>query len=332
MITIQIWRRYNMAGFFSMDGPFVKYGTLLFDMIMLSAVWTVMGGVLPIMILLSTGLLAYVPPVVGLILMYIFILHWCPATCAVVYTMGKKQRGVDTYTMRDFWHAYKTNYKDCMILSLVITTLVALILYNLWLIIYNRASFGFSAYILIPLEALVGMEFIFLSLYVPALIARFEMPVKHYFKYGFLMANKHLLTTVVLAALFVGSVDLCLFVNMGLIFVIPGLYMYLAAVLLERVFRNYMPSEDEELEKEELEGFSLDAERQAIINRYMNQTKFDDEGEYRYVKVDESGKDVVEEDDYRIVRADGDEKLEGEEGQDSGGTEDSQEPEEKEKQ
>ena len=86
------------------------------------------------------------------------------------------------------------------------------------------------------------------------------------------------------------------------------------------------------LEKEELEGFSLDAERQAIINRYMNQTKFDDEGEYRYVKVDESGKDVVEEDDYRIVRADGDEKLEGEEGQDSGGTEDSQEPEEKEKQ
>ena len=76
----------------------------------------------------------------------------------------------------------------------------------------------------------------------------------------------------------------------------------------------------------------LDAERQAIINRYMNQTKFDDEGEYRYVKVDESGKDVVEEDDYRIVRADGDEKPEGEEGQGSGETEDLQEPEEKEKQ
>ena len=91
-----------------------------------------------------------------------------------------------------------------------------------------------------------------------------------------------------------------------------------------------MPSEDEELEKEELEGFSLDAERQAIINRYMNQTKFDDEGEYRYVKVDESGKDVVEEDDYRIVRADGDEKPEEKDGQDSAGPEDSQEPEEKE--
>ena len=71
-----------------------------------------------------------------------------------------------------------------------------------------------------------------------------------------------------------------------------------------------MPSEDEELEEEELEGFSLDAERQAIIDRYMNQTKYDAEGEYRYVKVDESGHDVVEEDDYKIVRADeGTEKL-----------------------
>ena len=60
----------------------------------------------------------------------------------------------------------------------------------------------------------------------------------------------------------------------------------------------------EELEEEELEGFSLDAERQAIINRYMNQTQYDSEGEYRYVKVDESGHDVVEEDDYKIVRAD----------------------------
>lgn len=42
----------------------------------------------------------------------------------------------------------------------------------------------------------------------------------------------------------------------------------------------------------------------------MNQTKFDDEGEYRYVKVDESGKEIVEKDDYRIVRADEEENPE----------------------
>ena len=76
-----------MAGFFSMDGPFVKYGTLLFDMIILSAVWALMGGILPVMILLSTGVLGMVPPIVGLLLIFICLLHWAPATCAVVYTM-----------------------------------------------------------------------------------------------------------------------------------------------------------------------------------------------------------------------------------------------------
>lgn len=293
-----------MAGFFSMEGPFVKYGTLLFDMIILSAVWALMGGILPVMILLSTGVLGMIPPVVGLILIFICLLHWAPATCAVCYTMGKKQRGTDTYTMRDFWHAYKTNYKQCILLGLFITIVVCVILYNIWLIINNQASFGSGTYVILPLEGLVGIEFIFISLYVPALVARFEMKTKDFFKYGFLMANKHLLTTIVLAALFVGAVYVCLMVNMGLLFVIPGLYMYIATALLERVFKNYMPSEDEELEEEELEGFSLDAERQAIINRYMNQTQYDSEGEYRYVKVDESGHDVVEEDDYKIVRAD----------------------------
>ena len=198
-----------MAGFFSMDGPFVKYGTLLFDMIILSAVWALMGGILPVMILLSTGILGMVPPIVGLLLIFICLLHWAPATCAVVYTMGKKQRGTDTYTMRDFWHAYKTNYKQCMLLSLFITILVCVILYNIWLIINNQSSFGSGTYIILPLEGLVGIEFIFISLYVPALIARFEMKTKDFFKYGFLMANKHLLTTIVLTVLFVGSVYVC---------------------------------------------------------------------------------------------------------------------------
>ena len=65
-----------------------------------------------------------------------------------------------------------------------------------------------------------------------------------------------------------------------------------------------MPSEDEQLETEEVEGFSLDAERQAIIDQYLNQAKFDDQGEYKIVKVDEEGNEIVEKDDYRIVKVD----------------------------
>lgn len=82
-----------MAGFFSMDGPFVKYGTLLFDMIILSAVWALMGGILPVMILLSTGILGMVPPIVGLLLIFICLLHWAPGHMRGRLYYGKKTTG-----------------------------------------------------------------------------------------------------------------------------------------------------------------------------------------------------------------------------------------------
>ena len=293
-----------MAKFFDMEGPFMKYGTLVFDMIMLSAVWATMSGMLPVMILLTTGIFASLPVPVTLIIIYVLLLHWCPATCAVCYALGKKQRGTDTYTMRDFWHSFKMNYKQCMIISLILSTVLMVIIYNLWLILYNRSSFGKSLYVLMPLEILVGIEIIIASNYIPDMVARFEMKTKEFIKYSFLMGNKHLLTTLILVALFVGSVYVCVFVNMGLLFIVPGLFMYIAAALLERVFKNYMPSEDAELEEEHIEGFSLDAERQAIIDRYLNQTKYDEQGDYSYVRVDESGNEIVEKDDYKIVKVD----------------------------
>ena len=93
----------------------------------------------------------------------------------------------------------------------------------------------------------------FYRLYVASIDSQFEMKTKDCFKYGFLMANKHLLTTIVSDGFFVvGAVYVCLMVNMGLL-LNPG--AAIAAALLERVFKNDMPSEDEELEEEELEGF-----------------------------------------------------------------------------
>ena len=101
-----------MAGFFSLDGPFVKYGTLVFDMIYLNVLWLFMGGPLIILLLMSTGLLGVIPPAVGMVLLFLIMLHSGVATTALSYTLGKKQRGTESYTFRDFWHGYKTNYKQ----------------------------------------------------------------------------------------------------------------------------------------------------------------------------------------------------------------------------
>ncbi|MFQ9799758.1 MAG: hypothetical protein ACLR23_13400 [Clostridia bacterium] len=120
------------------------------------------------------------------------------------------------------------------------------------------------------------------------------------------MANKHLLTTILCTALLVGAFALCLLVNLLFAFVVVSVYIYISVALLERVFKNYMPSEDDALEEEEIEGFNLDAERQAIIDQYLGKGKFNpdidgSEEEYRIVKVNEDGQEEVEEDEYKVV-------------------------------
>ncbi|MBC8543646.1 YesL family protein [Bianquea renquensis] len=295
-----------MAGFFSLDGPFVKYGTLVFDMIYLNVLWLFMGGPLIILLLMSTGLLGVIPPAVGMVLLFLIMLHSGVATTALSYTLGKKQRGTESYTFRDFWHGYKTNYKQAIIVSLILSLLFCLLGWNLYLLTVNAGTFGKMVYVLLPLQLFVALELLFVSIYIYPLLARFEMKTKDLFRYSFFMANKHLLTTILCTALLVGAFALCLLVNLLFAFVVVSVYIYISVALLERVFKNYMPSEDDALEEEEIEGFNLDAERQAIIDQYLGKGKFNpdidgSEEEYRIVKVNEDGQEEVEEDEYKVV-------------------------------
>lgn len=309
-----------MAGFFSLDGPFVKYGTLVFDMIYLNVLWLFMGGPLIILLLMSTGLLGAIPPAVGMVLLFLIMLHSGVATTALSYTLGKKQRGTESYTFRDFWHGYKTNYKQAIIVALILSLLLGLLGWNLYLLTVNAGMFGKMVYVLFPLQLFIALELLFISIYIYPLLARFEMKTKDLFRYSFFMANKHLLTTVLCAALLVGAFALCILVNLLFAFVVVSVYIYISVALLERVFKNYMPSEDDELE-EEIEGFNLDAERQAIIDQYLGKGKFNpdidgSEEEYRIVKINEDGQEQVEEDEYKVVLVTDDDAETGEENPD----------------
>lgn len=297
------------GGFFKIDGPFVRYGSLVFDLIFLNIVWILFGGIGPIMILLTSGIAEPLPAIVVWLLIFILAIHWGPATTALFYSLGKKQRGTDSYTFRDFWHAYKLNYKQALPVSLIITIIFVVLGYNMWLMYYNFSSFGAAVYIIFPLEVLVAIEVFFISLYIFPLLARFEMPTKDLFRYSFFMANKHLPFTLLCVALFAGCFALLYYVSLMLIMVIVSVYVYIAAGILERVFRNYMPSEDDLLEEEDINGFRLDEERQAIIDRYMGRASTSELDQGDVVRLDENG-DVIHEEDYQVVKVDKNEEDE----------------------
>ena len=97
------------------------------------------------------------------------------------------------------------------------------------------------------------------------------------------------------------------YVHIMFVFIVVSVGIYFQAALLERVFRNYMPDEDEELEKEDVGDFNINDERQAIINRYLGRSTENsalDEG--NLVLVDKNGEEIKEE-DYKVVKVEKDE-------------------------
>ncbi|MCI8632076.1 MAG: DUF624 domain-containing protein [Lachnospiraceae bacterium] len=251
------------------DGPFSRIGTLIFEIIYCNMLWLLFGGPIAVVVLsylpIVTNQVTYI---LNLVLTVICFLHMGPATTAAFSALGKRQRKEETYTFRDFWHSYKQNYKQGMIVSLIFTAVSGLLGYAIWLEVTNIGLYGKMMYIVLPVQGFAIIELIFIFTYIFALLARFEMSTKNLFKYAFMMANKHLPTTLLCAALLIASVAAFLFWNMLSSVFMFGLCFYFSAMLLERVFRNYMPDEDEALAEEEVENYNLDAERQAIIDRY----------------------------------------------------------------
>ncbi len=251
------------------DGPFSKIGTVLFEIFYCNFLWLLLGG--PIAIIIYNYLpipLNQATYILGLVVMFVLGLHLGPATTAAFSAMGKRQRKEETYTFRDFWHSYKQNYKQAMVIMLIFAVIFSILAYAIWLEVANSGLFGKMLYVVIPVQAFVIIELVFTLTYAFALLARFEMTTKNVFKYAFMMANKHLPTTIICVAFLVASIAAFLFWNMASSLFMPGVSVYICSMLLERVFRNYMPDEDEKFEEEQVEGYDIDAERQAIIDRY----------------------------------------------------------------
>lgn len=260
------------------DGPIARVGSWLFEIIYGNFLWLLFGG--PIAIVVYNYLpipLNQVTYILSLVVMVILALHMGPATTALFSSMGKRQRGEETYTFRDFWHSYKQNYRQAMAVAAIFALVIGILSYAIWLELANAPLFGKMLYVVIPVQGFVIIELVFVMTYIFALLARFEMSIKNLFKYAFMMANKHLPTTLLCVAMLAATVAGFLFWNMGSSFFMPGTCIFVSCMLLEKVFRNYMPDEDEAFEEEEVEGYDMDAERQAIIDRYTGKLNQEDQ-------------------------------------------------------
>ncbi len=213
-------RRKKTQQFFSYDGDFYYYMGKIFDVVCLGLLWIV--GCLPI-ITIGASFTA---------------LHYA------MYHSVKQDRGGFG---KEFWSAYRKNFKESVPIWLIIAGVVLVLLLNMGILdqtMQNKVGAFF-----IILSVVIAAIFIVVGCYMFPALARFDMPVGWLFKLSFTMVFRHLPYSIFLFIIIAGSYLLIQNYILLIIF-IPGPAAWVASLMLDPLLERYMPdAEDSEEEK-----------------------------------------------------------------------------------
>ena len=234
-----------MRDFFSLDGPFSKYGTLVADTLLLSGLWILFS--LPIFTIGA-------------------------ATSAMFYVSTRRIADREGYITSDFWKAFKSNFKQATLFWMMIFVLSSILLVNVWIMTFSafdaEGIAGGALSIAFPAQFIFMLQIAFICTYAFPMAARFEMSFFQLLKNSFIMANKHFVTSilclVLLALLLIIGVQ-----TLILVLLVPGIYAMLSSYLIMRVFKKYHPEIDKDpmLEIAEIEAKKAEERRRREFNR-----------------------------------------------------------------
>ncbi len=170
------------------------------------------------------------------------------ANTALYYTANKVLKHNRGYVWKDFWGAFRANFKQSTIVWLVTLGLALLMCFDTY-VMWKFAAAGYGIGKIYIFFTIVLAFVIMWAVYVFPYIGRFANTTKAIMKNALLLAFAHLPKTLLVFAMFVGCADL-LYLFGFLIVLLPGLYMWIKSYIMEGIFRKYMSEEDRESEDE----------------------------------------------------------------------------------
>lgn len=175
------------------------------------------------------------------------------ATTALYYTVNKVIRNNRSYIWKEFWHAFRTNFKQSTLVWLILIFIYAIMGIDCY-IMFQFAKAGVSYGSLYIVFAMLMLIVTMWANYLFPYMARFENTLKAVLKNCVIMALLNLGKSFVLLVLLLAAL-VAAYVFFPAIMILPAVYMLLANLILEKVFVKYMKPEDIEAEKERNEEF-----------------------------------------------------------------------------
>ncbi|MBQ9120713.1 MAG: DUF624 domain-containing protein [Lachnospiraceae bacterium] len=230
-----------MGGFFNPDNAFFRTMSKIWDMIVVSIIWTVLCIPMYFAITMVTSEMTSLVQ----FLLYAVIAAVCmipagPAMASIYYVNVKVIRRERGYAIREFFHAFKMNFKQGALLGAILGMIVTLL------------SFDYQyAYKLVEAEETMGTVILIGSLSITLILigilmvifpvlSRFSMTTKQLVKTSMYIAFRHLLTTLILLVIVVATA-IGLYLILPAVLLLPSLCALVCSFPMERVLKKYMP-------------------------------------------------------------------------------------------
>lgn len=170
----------------------------------------------------------------------VFVLFCLPvvtigaALTSLYYTTVKVIRRDRGYVFQEFWHSFRTNFKQATILWLIELVIIILLVYNLSVVT------GFVSGIYLAMAVLLVAVYC----YAFPILSRFVMKNTDIIKMSIILMIKHIYFTIPFVVIFVLSdaALVLLIPYMPIIpILVPGLAALLYSLMMELIMKKYMP-------------------------------------------------------------------------------------------
>lgn len=216
-----------MASLFDYDNPIISGINKVVDMILLSIIY---------------GFLCIPIITIG------------PATTALYYAVVKNIRRERSYPFREFFKSFKSNFKQGFLVNLIFIA-VYLILYID--IQYAKTMAGTIGTVLSGIFVGLFILAIAINVYVFPYLSRFEVTIKQLLKNSFFLSVRHLPSTIAIMIILGVGLFIVWILRLTL-FLIPSIIFLLQSLLIERIFKKYMPEKTDEATSQGVDQWYLE--------------------------------------------------------------------------
>ena len=165
-----------------------------------------------------------------------------PATTAFYYTSLKILDGKETYVIKDYFHSFKQNFKQGVLLWLTFLGVGIFLAVDIMIYRQMDTTFGkVAGAIFVSLSLMYVLTLLYLFPY----LSKFYCTFKQAIRSSFLLSLRHLGYTILMIIADAVIVVAALYYTFLIMF-LPAIFVFVNSLLFKRIFKRYIPENTEE--------------------------------------------------------------------------------------